>query len=168
MTDSHFLRPAVRGLVIDDDNDILMARLVYPHGVWWVLPGGGIEPGEDQRAALVRELEEEIGLVGAPIGAALWRRSHVFNIDSVAPDGRRYEGQQETVFVVRVARFMPTPSLSTEELRAENLHELRWWTLDDIERYDGSDFFAPQNVADLVREFVMNGAPTEPVEIFQR
>lgn len=168
MTDEHFLRPAVRGLVIDDDNHILMTRLVFPHGAWWVLPGGGIEPGEDELSALSRELEEEVGLVGASVGPALWRRSHVFNIDAVAPDGRRYEGQQEMVFAVRVARFVPSPLLSAAELRAENLHELRWWTLDDIERYDGPDFFTPRNVVDLVRSYVANGAPSEPIEIVQR
>lgn len=158
----------MRGLVIDGNNLILMARLVYPHGAYWVLPGGGIERDEDMHAALRRELHEEVGLVDARVGPALWHRSHVFDIGAVAPDGRRYEGQRETVFEVRVDNFEPRPFLNVEQLREENLHELRWWSLDDIESYDGSDHFAPPNVVDLVRAYVDSGAPSEPVEIFQR
>lgn len=168
VTDAPFLRPAVRGLVIDRDNHILMARLVYAHGAYWVLPGGGIEDGEDTHRALTRELHEEVGLHDVVIGPALWNRSHVFDINSFAPDGRPYEGQRETVFEIRVERFTPTPLLTVDELHAENLHEVKWWTLDEIERYDGSDFFAPPNIVELVRAYVSDGPPHEPLEIVQK
>ena len=59
------IRTAVRALVIDHDNHVLMVRLDFPNGSWWVLPGGGIEPGEDEISALHRELREEVGLVDA-------------------------------------------------------------------------------------------------------
>lgn len=38
---------------------------------YWELPGGKVEPGEDERAALVRECREELGIevsVGARVG----------------------------------------------------------------------------------------------------
>ncbi|MDQ3963738.1 MAG: NUDIX domain-containing protein [Actinomycetota bacterium] len=38
---------------------------------YWTLPSGRIERGETQRAALIREIDEELGLAVAPI-AKVW------------------------------------------------------------------------------------------------
>lgn len=61
-------RPSVYALLWRDG---LIATVKAPEG--WFLPGGGIEPGEDERAALKREVVEETGLivtVGSLVGAA--------------------------------------------------------------------------------------------------
>jgi ADP-ribose pyrophosphatase YjhB (NUDIX family) len=51
----------VRTLLITPDGDLLAIRRVRPgQGPYWVLPGGGIEPGEDLETALARELRKEI------------------------------------------------------------------------------------------------------------
>ena len=68
MTDSELpLRQAVRALMIDPTDRVLMVKLLLERNGWtgWVLPGGGIEDGEDLPTALRRELLEETGLAEA-------------------------------------------------------------------------------------------------------
>ena len=54
----------VAAAVIERPGEFLLAQ--RPHGKpypgYWEFPGGKIEPGEDARAALVRELQEELGI----------------------------------------------------------------------------------------------------------
>ena len=157
------LRPAVRGLVMDADNHVLMVRLVFPRGAFWVLPGGGIDDGEDHMDALHRELLEETGLVGATIGAPVWTRTHHFQL--IDTDGVEWRGQTETVYMVRTERFTPSPSFTEEELRAENLHEHRWWSIVDMLAYDGDDFFTPRDIASFLHVIINEGIPSVPFEI---
>lgn len=61
------------GAAIVDDGRLLVAQRTYPDDVagLWELPGGRVEPGETEAAALVRECAEELGIevtVGERIG----------------------------------------------------------------------------------------------------
>jgi 8-oxo-dGTP pyrophosphatase MutT (NUDIX family) len=157
------LRPAVRGLVIDTDERVLLVRLVFPHGAWWVLPGGGIADGETDIDALHRELAEEIGITSPHIGPLVWNRTHVFDV--VDSDGVQWQGQRETVYLVRTEPFVPAPQMSAAELAAENLTEIRWWTMSDIQQHTGPDFLSPTDLAVHVETILRQGIPNTPFEI---
>jgi 8-oxo-dGTP diphosphatase len=59
--------PCVGGIAYDSRGRLLLVRRANEPGRGlWSLPGGRVEPGEDDAAALVREMAEETGLDTVP------------------------------------------------------------------------------------------------------
>jgi putative (di)nucleoside polyphosphate hydrolase len=68
----------------------------------WQLPQGGIDPGEDPRRAVIRELKEEIGTDRVEILAEYPRwLQYDFPPDLQADMARRYRGQRQRWFALR-------------------------------------------------------------------
>lgn len=155
MTDLR-IREAVRALVIDPHDRVLLVRFDFPARTVWALPGGGIDAGESPHDALRRELVEEIGLHDPEIGPHLWNRLHIFPFLNGL-----FDGQREEAFVVRVpAGFTPQPAFDWEQLNAEYVFELRWWTVEELRV--APVITAPEQLASLVAEFLTRGAPPIP------
>ncbi len=152
------IRQAVRGLLLTPDDDVLLVRFEFPTRQVWAMPGGGLDPGEDHVTALRRELIEEVGLTEFEIGPHIWSREHIIPF----VDGR-WDGQRDRVYLVRTPRFEPRPALSWDELRAERLHEIRWWTFAEV-CAESAIGFAPRNFAAVLGELLAHGPPPSPVD----
>lgn len=64
---STHVTPCVGAVITDGAGRLLLIRRGHEPGKGlWSIPGGRIEPGESDAAALVREVREETGLVVAP------------------------------------------------------------------------------------------------------
>lgn len=87
-------RRAVRMVLLHPSGAVLLQLHGPPHETHWACPGGGIEPGEDPRAAARRELVEETGRDDRPEDE-LWVWQHRFRFaDHVVR-------QHETYFLAR-------------------------------------------------------------------
>lgn len=56
-----FATIGVKALIIDAAGRVLLVEHTYVEG--WHLPGGGVAMGENPKAAVIREIKEETGLV---------------------------------------------------------------------------------------------------------
>ena len=152
-------REAVRALVLSPDDEVLLARFVFPNGVeLWALPGGGLEGGETHVEGLRRELHEELGLADVVIGPHVWDREHI------VPMRTGHDGQRDRVYLVRTDRFEPAPTIGWAAMRDEFVFELRWWTIDEIDQRPDLRF-VPRRLTAHLSELLQHGVPRRPVDV---
>ena len=152
------IRHAARVLLLDERDRLLLFRAERPETgeVFWFPPGGGLEEGEDVRAAAAREVAEETGLEDVALGPEVWRRRHFFTWRGVEWD------QRERWFMARVAHFEPDRSAMSESEKAE-LTESRWWAPAQLAAT--TEELAPRDLAARLRSLLVEGAPPEPIDV---
>ena len=151
------LRGAVRAVVLDPADRILLVRFAFPDKDVWAAPGGGVEVGESDEQAIRRELAEECGLRTFELGPCGWTREHWF----LGMDG--WAGQAERHYVVRAEPFELRPDWTAEKLAVEGIAEHRWWTSAELQA--SSELFAPRRLAALLADLLRNGVPSVAVDI---
>jgi TDG/mug DNA glycosylase family protein len=151
------LRPAVRAVVLDPADRILLVEFRWPHRTVWAPPGGGIEPGETPEQAIVRELAEESGLRDFELGPCIWTRDHWFT------DMSGWAGQSERIYLVRTDAFEPAPEWTAEQLAAEGVAGQRWWTAEELEA--PATIFSPRRLPQLLADLRASGPPPEPLDV---
>jgi 8-oxo-dGTP pyrophosphatase MutT (NUDIX family) len=147
-------RIAARAIVFGPGDRILLVRFSPPHalGGWWATPGGALDGDETHEEGLRRELLEETG-ISAPVGPCVWTRVHAFDW------GEHFIRQIERYYVVRVESDEIAPQV---DLVAEDVQEIRWWTLPELEASD--ELFAPRRLPELIRRLMDDGPPSEPFD----
>jgi 8-oxo-dGTP diphosphatase len=152
------LREAARAIVLDPAGRVLLVRFEFPNAGLWAAPGGGLDEGETHAEAIVRELTEETGLEDVELGPWIWTREHVFPF----VDGS-WDGQVERYVLVRTPAFEPAPRFTPEELAAEFVIGMRWWTPEELAASE--ELFAPRRLPELVAALLRDGPPGEPVDV---
>jgi len=153
-------RAAVRLVVLDERGQILLFRTrspAYPEtGLWWELPGGGIDPGESYVDTAIRELREETGLTAIQVGPPRWTRTATFKIR----DARRI--QDEVVVTARVAGVAPPIDVEAQlDYERESYVDHRWWRPEDL---PATERYYPGRLAEFLPAFLAGEQIDEPFE----
>ena len=151
-------RYAARVVLLDADDRVLLFRCKDPAAdrSFWITPGGGLEGDESHEQAAERELYEETGLTGVPIGPCVWTRSHSF------PWSGKMYCQHERFFMVRVEGHDVDVSSHTEE-ECVALTEHRWWSAQAVQQAT-DETFAPRRLGVLMASLIA-GMPGSPIDV---
>jgi 8-oxo-dGTP diphosphatase len=93
------VRLVVAGLLLRGDTVLICQRRPnQPMALQWEFPGGKVEPGETAEQALIRELNEELGIT-AEIGPRVTRILHTYRSGSAVDlqffEVHKFEGELE-------------------------------------------------------------------------
>ncbi|NQD37024.1 Nudix family hydrolase [Permianibacter sp. IMCC34836] len=120
---SQFIEVAAAAIVNAADEVLIAKRAAHRHqGDRWEFPGGKLEPGETAEQALIRELQEELGITVSrcrPLITVSHHygdksvRLHVFRVDAFSGEPHGHEGQP--------LAWVPAAQLSQYEFPAANL-----------------------------------------------
>ena len=111
-------RPNVAALMINGEGQLLVCERLLNPGAWQ-FPQGGVDEGESLEVAILREVEEEIGL--KPEDYEVERSKGGYRYDyppgvrkNKQPHKAKFVGQEQTYFLCRVSEGAPGLDLMQE------------------------------------------------------
>ncbi|MFJ1757509.1 NUDIX domain-containing protein [Kitasatospora sp. NPDC088134] len=155
------IKVRVTGLVFCGD-DVALLRRDRPDSVHWTTIGGNVQDGEDYRKAVLRELEEELGLSPDLVASEpelIWMADARISRPGPTPPPRKFH---------LIYRLHVTPEvrarLATQEFDElpDGTHEVGTVEWHDYRKVDGLPLFPPigKHIAEL-------DSPTAPVARFE-
>ena len=149
-------RPCVGIMLLNRDGAVFVAKRIDMPSDAWQMPQGGIDRGEDPRAAALRELEEEIGTAKAEIlcESRVWLKYDLPVELSGGIWGGRYRGQRQKWFVMRFTGSDADINLATEH---PEFDAWQWVAADRLPDLIVS--FKRQLYIDILAEFREHCAP---------
>lgn len=129
-------RIIVSAVIESSDGNVLLCKKPDTNSIYagkWVIPGGGVEDGEDFRTALIREMREEVGLDVAPY-------EHILVDESGDSQEKYLRDTGETVWAVMQFYtyhiVLPTPAAETRIVIDDEHVAFQFVPITDLASFD--------------------------------
>lgn len=131
-----------------------MRSMKLPSPDFWLLPGGGVKPGEDYEDAALREVFEETGIGEVVLGPCVWTAEYTA---SWWHDGQPMHVIQR-YYVARVPSGRAVTFDRHEPLEASTTVGYRWFSLEEIVQREATESFRPPRLAKLLGDLLAAGS----------
>ena len=122
------MKNRVRAIIVKDSSILTMKR-VKSNETYWVFPGGGVEDGEENIGAMIRECKEELG-VDVEVLELMFENSFV----------RKEDGEQREYFykcnIVGGELGTGDGPEYQENSGYEGVYELEWIKFGELKNFD--------------------------------
>jgi mutator protein MutT len=128
-------RKSTAAVIVDKKNNILLVQKVGYKENEWEFPGGGVEDGEAEEEAIIRELNEELGtdkfiLVKRSVSDYQYDWPEEVIERKLKEKGRTWRGQIRAQFLVKFLGELGDIKFQKEEIR-----KTVWVSPGEIEKY---------------------------------
>jgi 8-oxo-dGTP pyrophosphatase MutT (NUDIX family) len=145
-----------RLLVLDpDDRILLIHERIDGARSHWLTPGGGVEDGEDPRAAAAREAVEEVGLV---VELAADQPSVLVTRRLWSWAGVTYD-QVDHFFLARVDRGVDVRPQGLTAMERQTVLGHAWWTVAELR--DTDEVLLPPDLAEVLTRVLRDPGAAE-------
>jgi 8-oxo-dGTP pyrophosphatase MutT (NUDIX family) len=150
------IRRSARVVLLNDRNEVFLFRHRDSRGTFWVTPGGGVEEGETWEEAAIREMWEETGISGIPLGPCIWTRTPAVNMFGEPAFG------QERYYLVRCG-MREVSNANQLDYEREVYTVSGWWSLEQMR--SSQETFYPDLLCDLLLPVVSGDGVTQPIPL---
>lgn len=124
-------RPSSRLLILNQQRQLLLFQFEFHDGAlagqrYWATPGGGVEPGESDEQAALRELFEETGMIRHTLGPLVGYQHFPLQM----PDGEIVLSQEKFWLIETDITTIDNSHWTAHERKVMTAH--RWWSLEDM------------------------------------
>ncbi len=154
-------RQASRVVVLNDLDEVFLIQSRDPanaeKGLWWEIPGGGVDPGETSADAAGRELVEEAGIAQAKMGPVVWQQHVEFDF------GGYHFDQDEVIHIAWTTQRDIRAGQGLEALEALAFQRARWWPWEELAA--SNETFLPPELPSLIGQLVKGKLPDPAIDL---